>query len=506
MFCVNKTGDRVAFLDGEYINEYHLDSKAIKSATHRITETPIYMNYMDSDRNYVFVVYDKAAVKYDMRGRYDCAIYERNDLSFSVKGCFGGNKLLLFDEDCDCYEWDIDKDIIPLKYKHHNMAALGVYLNKTCTELIVPFDNDSIVFIDVDNAGLNNALYYGERETNAGMCLYDKTRDSFMMLLENDSYEFIKNFDVQSCEYKRSYYDFVDKHKIRSMEVSARSGYLLCAFDKKVSIIDLDTLSLLDVYTASNGEQIRTARYHGEDDILIVLCEATHVADALLGSPRIYELQKTMTGSYRKSASYKPPYVPLDMLDQYVTDTNITFGIDSSGGMNLLCLGTGIFLKRDVYLNSVLTIDKHIWNEAGKEIIVKYTPKINEFFYICYDESFDFNKTLLNISEDFSSAVASELESQRLAVLELNGDGDAYIEIKTIVLNDESVGSCVTGNDSRLFCLGSENNAFSLDLLTGVKREYPVYTPGLVVIGCDFTGADMSDTVRDLLALHGSVV
>lgn len=506
IFCVNRTNDKIAFINGGFLNEFCVQTYTVKRTHHKIDYMPTFMHYPDFDMNHIICVFEDKVYKYNLLSDYEPQVLLLRDYKFAVKGVFNEKNFLVFDDDNVCYEWNIIKDTTHLKYRQYKMAVLWMFLNNTGTEIIVSFDNDCVIFIDTKTGKLTYAVNLGERDVSSGMCLYDKTRNVLLALLENNRYEFIKSFDVVTCKLMRSYYEFVEVHKIRSIEVATTSPHLLCAFDTKVSLIDLQTLDLTDVYIVNDNEEIRAAHFLENGNIQIVLCETLHSAFSFLGNVFIYEFSKNLMGVYQKSAFYKPPIVPNVLLTDYISGSNITFGIENNGSVDTLCLDAGVFLNQDEALTLTLTIEKHIWDDNNVERIVKYTPKDNEFFYVCYLESFydmALGESLCAVSDDRSLIVTLALQSQLLSVYKY--DGKAYRKIDELLLADKMIDACTIYDETLIYGICSDGKMISINMKTKIIKEYSSYVPGLIVNGCDFRGAVMSDNVRDLLVLHGGI-
>jgi len=503
VFCVSDTGDRISFIDSGFIGEYNLESKEMTKTSQKLEYIPEFMNYLASDKDYIVVAHKKNAHKYHLRDEYEAEIFTQKNFGFDVKGVFSGSKFLIFDHDTICYEWDIAKDTIQLKYKHHMMRVISMFTNSVATEIIATYDNDGVVFVDVETGRLSNTINIGERDVSSGMCVYDKSRNILVALLESATYEFVRSFDAFTCGTRRSYFDFVSKHKMRSIEIAPSSRHLLCAFDRKVSVIDLETLELSDIYVADSNEEIRVAHFFGDESVKMAVCKKTNSLISSLGAAWIYEFQKNAEGIYYKSASYKPPTVPIEMLNDYVSGSNITFDIENDNSLNNLCLDAGVFLNRSEDLIPILSVDKHIWDENGSTSVAKYIPQQNEFYYVCYPESFDSQETLLASNEDRSLIVTLELQSQQISILKY-GEGK-YSGIRSLSFEDGLVEGCIIHDETLLYFLCSENRIFSIDLKTDVKVDYPSYTPNLIVIGCDFRGAEVNEGTRSTLLEHGGV-
>lgn len=503
IFCMNRRGDKVAFFEANTIKEFHADTHEITSVVYKYTDRPLYMNYLTSDNDLVLIVYGDAVILYSLRDGHEAALYKHEELNFQVYGQCCGDKLLLFDEMLDAYEWDLVTTIIQRKYRHHELLITNISSNLTETEIVLSFDNESIVIIDTETGKLKDSIYYGECDSKIGLFLYDRLRESMVMLLENDSYEYVKYYDVPSCSYKRTYFDFVDKQKIQGIETSEKAERLLCCFDKMVAEIDLKTLALSNVYSVIENEKILSAHYlHDYELIQVVLCGKSSNDNTLIGTPYIYEFKESGIGCYRKVAMYRPPFIPHKLSGYYIPGLFGTYGFDNNGQNPYLCINSGIFIDWNADLNTALSVKKQVWDDTGNEIIVDWIPQMGEINYVCYDQSFAPERKLLNISDDNETAVI--LDGKRLVVLKLIGN--KYEEINDWKLNEEHLEECTADNKNLLFCVNDENEVFSLDLITRVKRKYPSYIPGLVVIGCDFRDAKLSDTVRNMLELHGSII
>lgn len=515
-FCVNISGDRISFFDKNHIYQYRLDTKEITSIAHKLKGAPSHMSYMGSEENLIVVVYDKIACIFDLQMQCDYLPYQLDDYGFYVNGTFGPNKLLVFDEDHDCYEWDMKKDTMHLKYKHYEMGIDSIYTSKEETEVIAMFDDGSTIFIDVETGGLNDSVCLDERGAKMGMFVFDRDKYAMVALLEYDSYEFIKYYDALSCEQKRTYYDFLDKQRINGIESSANMEYILCAFNKKASEIDMNTLVIKDIYTAQNGETIVSADYCENDIIRVVICTKPKIRNACYGEPYIIEFRRGGFGKYIKSAYYQPPTVPIDFLESFIPGQYNTHGIQgdeiselpmSTGVLiedsSTLSMSTGIFLEHSDGLNAILTIDKHIWGDSGSERIVKHTFRAGEFFYLCYDYHWpNWGRTLFHISKD--RTFAAVVIDMRLSLLRLSGGG--YVEIGGITIEDRPIWACAAENENVCF-IATEGNFISyINIKTGTERMYPSYVPGLAVIGCDFRCAEMSESTKKKLSSHGGVV
>jgi nucleoside phosphorylase/GTPase SAR1 family protein/WD40 repeat protein len=524
MICTNNKGNKVAFFEEKCVKEFNTISREIKNASYNYVDvSAIYMNYMNENDNFIMITYKDSVVIFNLKDGHETAIYQQEDYNFLIRGNSCGKKLLMFDDMSIPYELNTDKNTIPRqpKYKHNEMLINGIHINKSETEILLCFDNDSAIMLDVKTGKLTNTIFYGERDIKLGLALFDKARDCLIILLENDSYEYVKYYDIPSCFCKRTYFDFKEKQKLRSMETAETADRLLCIFDRKVSEIDLKTLSQSDVYVASNEETIFSAKYLN-DSRLVQIVLSKNISDsefvsvsfgkksrnkqAIAGIPFICEFSEISNGHYKKVAEYKLPQIPSELLSYFVPGTSGRYSIDNGSGSINMYVTSGIFVGWTDALNRFLAVEKRVWIENGEEKTINATLKVNENNFFCYDQSFIFdNKTLLNISDDLTLIVV--LDGKRLTLHKF--DGQRYSEIASYLLDNECIENCTINNKKTLFCVAENSSVFSVDLETGYKDESlyePSLIPGLVIMGCDFRGSEMSDYVRNVLVLHGGIV
>lgn len=511
VFCVNSKGDRIAFLDGRYIKEFIHETREITSINRKPGDQPLYMSYMDADDDFVMVAFDNAAFIYDLKGRQKPLIYEQENLSFQIYGVCSWDKFLLIDEMLDFYEWDAAKDTTQLKYRNYELIANAVFSNSSETEVIVSFDNDSAVILDAGTGELIDAICIIDRLAKVGVSLYDRSQNMLIALLESDQYETILCYDILTGESRRSYFDFIERQKICSLATSAHSDYLLCGFDKKVSETDLCSFESYDIYIADENEKVLSAQYIKDRIIQIVLCEnyqrETNNPDEYdfrdIGKPYVYEYIKTGIGQYRKSAAYEPPYIAPDLIQYFAREKSGTYGIENKSENVFLCLCSGIFTKWNDALAAALTVDMRLWDGDGHESIVKRTPQANDTFIVCHDQSITLEMILLNNSDDLTLSMVHGIESGKLTVLKR--DRGQFSKIGSIDMDDKMLEYCTSDSDKILFCVSDGTNIFSADLKSGAINEFQSYIPGLVIIGCDFKGAEMNSGVRHTLAVHGGL-
>jgi hypothetical protein len=375
--------------------------------------------------------------------------------------------------------------------------------------------------LDAKTGELNSAIYYGERDIRKGTTLYDRARNCLITLLENDYYEYIKYYDIPSCSYKRTYFDFTEKQKLRGMETPETKERLLCIFDRKISEIDLETLLQFDVYTANDDETVLSAQYINNGGLIqvvlsrkltdselvpISLGEKNRSKKAIVGVPYIYEFQELNDGRYRKAAEYKLPYIPSDLLSYFAPGTFGKYPIDDGSGSINMCVTSGIFVGWHDAFNKFLSVEKRVWDESGNESVIETTLKVDRHNFFCYDQSLATDdKILLNTSDDFMRAVI--LEDKKLFLYKF--DGGAYREAAAYQSDKEYIENCTANNEQILFCVAENSSVFSVDLQTGYIDESffePSLIPGLVILGCDFTGAEMSDYAHKILTQHGGIV
>ena len=183
-----------------------------------------------------------------------------------------------------------------------------------------------------------------------------------------------------------------------------------------------------------------------------------------------------------------------------------TYSIDDGSGSTDIRVTSGLFVGLHEKIKDFLSVEKCVWDNNDERRVIKTMLPVNRHNYFCYDQSLATDdKILLNTSDDFT--LAAVLEDRKLFLYTF--DGCAYRETASYKLDGEYLEDCTVNNEQKLFCVAENSSVFSIDMKTGHKDDSfyePSIIPGLVVMGCDFKDAKMSEYVRNLLERHGGIV
>ena len=531
-FCVDKKCENTVFLDKGKLKMFSLKTKKVRNLPYKY-DKPDFMIFAD---NTLLLINEYKCVAYNVNIRQVENVYQYGDLGFLYHGNHNKQRLLLFDYSMNPFEWNLITDNVSEKYKYSTRTVTAAYSRHQAEEIIATYDNDSLTIINKRNGELLEALCYNEPDARGSLALYSEVHNCMVFLYVNYFYEYIMCYDLTTSSYHRAYFDSVEERKIKAMFLSNDENRLFCVFENKVIEIDIytllttDTPVTADVYLAAPDEIIYEAYFNGNENTVSVVLAFMPNEDAEHKLPRLNEMAKAADGLYRLASWYQLPLVSINILKKlspfHRVDDPQPFAYDvKERQKRMYYINSGLFLDYDDEVVAALEIDKHIMGSDGdvnRTIKFSLNPHVFNYIlgeapaslvdYVLPDSQFDDGEnliecnvvTIIYVSRKDNTLIA--IKDGCLVVFR-HIDG-AYKKIGQIPFKDaitEISGAIVSGNDVVNFWSHTDK-LYALDLKSGEQKQYRDYIPGLIVKGCDFTGAEMSEYVHDILERHGGIV
>ena len=529
-FCVDNKCENMAFIEKGKIKIFSLRTKKVRHLPYSGDE-PDFMTFANVS---LLLVYTDRCVSYNIKTRQVEKVYQYGGLGFILHGNHSSQRLLLFDDDLNPYEWNLMNDEVKEKYKYSKRTLTGAYPIPQSTELMATYDNDSLVIIDRRNGELLEAICYNEPDARTSLALYSEAHNCMFFLYVNYFYEYIMCYDLNTSSYRRAYFDFVEERKIKALFLSDDETRLFCVFEKKVVEIEwqVQPMRYTDVYLASTDEVIHEAYFSGADNLVAIVLAfmPNEEASPKPKLPRLYEMEKTADGRYRLASWYQLPYVSKSVLKKLSSFSHtdytqpIPHDVREKQGL-MYYINAGIFLNFDDDVLNALRVDKHIMGADGRiETTVALSLKPHEVNYILGESPavlahYGFDSTqadseeqqskypvvmLVRISKKDNTVIA--IDDSRLAVFKY-ADG-VYKKTGEATFEDAEIGiagATVGGNDV-IYYWSYTDKLYSYDVKSDAQTQYEYYIPGLVIKGCDFSGASMDESIKSMLIKHGGVV
>lgn len=531
VFCFDGNSENMVFEANKKLKRLSLKTKKVTGLPCKYSDP----NHMSFAGNMLLLMDADMCVAYNIRKRKVEKTYSYGDLSFQIPGIHGKDRLLMFDDYLNSYEWDLVTNDVLLKYRYSRRTLTGVYEKKHSNELIVTFDNDSLWVIDKNSGALLDALCYTEKDARSGLALYSAVHDCMIFLYVNYFYEYIRCYDLFTGKHRHAYFDLVEERRINFLFTSNDESCLFCVFEKKIIEIDLYTLDSIIVYLAKDNEIIQDAFYDAEGDIVGVVVEFITDANAEtpeIRLPHVFEMEKMFADSYRLASWYQLPYVNTSILEKLSTFRNEAYKHPNSFEERVrhgrtYFINSGLFLHTDTDITEALTIEKHIFDE-NENLIKKSTTNLTpgRVNYILGDlpailaqlesgnlhakegiasDSFPVAQ-ILCVSEKYNAIVA--IANGHIILYNRNDDGfvkSGQVAIENIIESESDISGAEIGKDGIIYYWTASEKLYSYNMQANEHILYEYYIPGLAVKGCDFSGATMNDSVREMLMRHGGI-
>jgi len=528
LYAVDSNGETVMFFEKDGLKKLTIQSKTITDMPFSYEE-PNHITFAQNT-NALFMLYYDVCVRYDVAEGCEIGMYRFDELDFQIKGKQSAIRLLMFDEELNTYERNLVTDSLTAKYQRSKHTIMDVFSDSTSKELIVTFDNDSLWVIDEESGKLVESLCYGEPDAKSCLSLYSENSGRMIFLFENENYEYIKCYNMKTGKSERAYFDFVEKNKIKSIILPEADEHLFCVFERSVSEINLTTFEFTEVFRAENDSIIQAAHYCDAENNVRIVTSYPLLANSPERKPRLYEIGMCENGACKHISWYELPYLEEKTLCQLSSFYQELFTPMKPVGDKFkknhdFFISSGVFLNyneasgRDIA--NALCVEKYFHESNGVVCIEKATLNPHEVNYVIgelpailtqttYDDSDDSDDgpapfKLLDVSADGKTIVAL-LKDGLIVFLLYDGEFREVCRFSSAfedVIGERNVTGARIGKDGFVYFWVGANKLYRLDTLQGGNKSYESFTPGLSVMGCDFSDADMSTVTRYMLVLHG---
>jgi len=531
-FCVDSKCEDMIFIANGKLKMLSLKTNKIKNLPYNY-DKPDFITFANST---LLLLYEYKCVAYNVKARQIEKVYQHGDLGFVHFGNHSRQRLLLFDYYMNPYEWNLANDNVAEKYSYSKRKITGAYSTSQDAEIIVTYDNDSLIIINKQSGELLEAICYNEPDARSSMALYSEVQNSMVFLYVNYFYEYIMCYDLTTSKYHRAYFDSIEERKIKTMFLSSDESHMFCVFEKKVIEIDIhallttDSSITTDVYLAAPDEIIYEAYFNGNENTVSIILAFIPNEDIEPKLPCLYEMKKEESGYYRLASWYRLPFVSNSVLKQFSSlrqeDDNQSFAYDANDRQKrIYYINSGLFLDYNNEVAAALEVDKHIVG-FNREVDSTVKFSLNPHIYSCIlgeapaalvdyvfpDSKFDYSEKLkeynvvhiIYVSKKNNALIAIK-DSHLIVFKYVDGVNK---NIGQVPFNDaiSEIAGAEINSDEFVYYWSYDDKLYAFDLKSGEQKQYKHHVPGLIVKDCDFTGAEMSDSVREIISRHGGVV
>lgn len=468
----------------------------LKGGTHIVVQElpdgiiPESVRFLTNVSKYVAIYYQDNYILWNLFEKTN-AIYSGKVLEYAKKVVFGMDSIYVMNSALELEEWNIfEEDKVRKIFPQVELNIIGITCSTKDGELCVQYSNNSIIIIDENTGELKTSIYYPEFHMEMEYCEYISEKHLLFMVFANMDKEEIVIYSLENGQSKKLHVNFRSRLHFHGAIVNSDKIYI--AFDRKVVEVNLDDFQMCEVWSAEADIEILSINEKfGQVGILKKekVCQGTPYYD-------IY--QKKEDGQYSCIGRRAPILVSEKQAQQMIPLTSQEFTGYSDNGLSL-------FHKLGIFLE---------WDEEVNDIYEKNGRKPWELSKIFYYVS-DFGKHISLKGDIQQHLQLGEITEKRIVIIENYSKVQIYeIKDERVVFmtrlsiaekeNEAILDACVDDVD-RVYCRLEDDTLISVDLAGKIIREYN-WMPGLIIAGCDFSGARASESVKDILKMHGGLI
>ena len=447
---------------------------------------PQSIRFLTNVSKYVAIYYEDNYILWNIsEGTH--AIYSENVLMSAKKVVYGMDYIYVMNSAMELEEWNIFEEKVRKIFPQVELNIIGITCNSRDKELCVQYSNNSIIIIDENTGKLKTSLYYPEYHMEMEYCDYISENKLLFMVFGGVDKEEIVIYSLVTGRSKKIHVNFRSRLHFHGAIVKDDTIYI--AFDKKAVAVNLEDFQIYEVWNAETDIEILSMN---EKEGQVGILKKTKVCQ---GIPYYEIYQKNEKGQYSCMEKRAPILLSEKQAGQMLSMSPQEFTGYSENGL-LLFQKLGIFLE---------------WDEEISDIYEKNGRKPWELSRIFYYVS-DFAKHISLNGDTEQHLQLADVTENRIVIIEnyskvqiykIEDDKVVFMAVLSIAEkeNETIIDACVDEAD-RVYCRLGDDTLVLVDWTGKIIREYN-WMPGLIIAGCDFSGAQISKSAKDVLKMHG---
>lgn len=401
------------------------------------------------------------------------------------------------DENGMIHEWNLETDAILENVFPTVRLDIKKIHSDSKGHMLIEYSNNCILTIDETSDCLLSTFYDVETESNVEICTYLEQSNRFFIVLHCPDYEQILLYDPISGKRERINVTF--KCQLTYCAVLEENHILYIAFDKKLIALDMDSRQQTEIWHAHAGEKFFD--FHVKEGTVylllqwILICRMPLYYVFILNSEGVYEQGKPSTVLYITEKESE------NILLDRTGDMDIEFFVKDPVKEKDIATARGIFLNPSPTLRQ-----KYFSFEAIPE------ESTRVFFYVE-----DYGKYVRNIIGE--SAFVEQKNHMYLTILKdymeicvyckgKDGKFEQKYAFTPCTQNDDFLNlyHAAMGANGNAYCSTSDEKLIKVNPENGKIRKKFSWLPGIILTGCDFTGTEISEYLRNILIEHGAKI
>ena len=401
------------------------------------------------------------------------------------------------DENGMIHEWNLETDSI----LENVFPTVRLDIKKIHTDInghmLIEYSNNCILTIDETSDCLLSTFYDVDSEADVEICTYLEQSNKFFIVLHCPDYEQILLYDPISGKRERINVTF--KSQLSYCAVLEENNILYIAFDKKLIALDMESRQQEEIWHADTGEKFFD--FHVKEGIVYLLLQWAFICRM----PLYYVFTLNSEGGYEKGKATTVLYITekeaKSILLDRTGDMDIEFFVKDPVKEKDIATARGIFL------NPSSTLRQKYYSFGG---IPEESTRV--FFYVE-----DYGKYVRNTI--WESAFVEQNNHRYLTILKdyteicvYRKGKDGKFEQKYVFTTCTQEGELLNlyhaamGANGNVYCSTSDEKLIKVNPENGEIRKQFSWLPGIILTGCDFTGTEVSEYLRNILIEHGAKI
>lgn len=447
---------------------------------------PEYGEFTDTEGKQAFIIARKNIRKYEFgSNKIEIKHYQNTQIEGCQKMHGVGHHLYFISEEGIFCEYDLEYDVTE------------EYLPKVCLEIrkihmdsdghvLVEYSNNCILSFDSITDSMISTFFEREQEGRIEACTYLQRMKRYLIVIKNQNYEQILLYDPVLGKKDRIKVYFRDSFSY--VDILETENCIYLAFTKTVICIDCVSLRQETVWQAEEGEQFFD--FQIMTDKLLILNQATAV-DRL---PEYLVFQRKQDGSFSQTGTFPVVYV--------TCEEALEFAIEK----DMECFGRDPFSEEDIYsAKGLLLVENRQLREKFLTLGFDLSDTVRFFVKICDSKSFKelliWNKNFEVIEQKNRDSITTIVDYSMIYVYCRDNEGRFFRKFSFSLDGDEIRHAA--GEMQGLYCSGYDEKIQKVDLNENKIQKTFSWLPGIIIAGCNFKNATISEDLIPVLRQHG---
>lgn len=446
------------------------------------------------------------------------------ELNFWVNTAPTRKRILLFAENGNMYEWNIEESEPIYKYNIRTFDCVAMFRDKKRDLFIMIHEQNGIDIFSLSQKRLVNAVCFKEKDYRIRYADYSKENGLLALTFERDQHYFIRLFSIDDSTVTDLLSLVKPCDDTTQVHWNNTGTNLVISTPFYCYDYDCKTGKLSCVYEQEANEWISAAYYSTPDELHIGIASAKSYLTPII-KPRCEIYKRTEDGSFKFVNGYFIPELPEGLKPDFI-HKNHDIGCNcekDSTDRQAYTITRGFFAKTSKKIKSFMTLpaftkdsDNNIV-EAGTYTVSPYSfLQVKHSYAIDYITKKGVTQNCYSYLEDDLSEATCIYDYETVSYwndYKNHPDKFSTYDYHNSDAYEESGGGslywdyAIPDGNGMIICCTENYRLFVSDIKTGKTFDEINYQPGLAIAGCKFKNITCKDDdVLEIIKENGGIV